>query len=319
MKTRSVIAALIAAVMLLAFVSCGGGTPEVTTPAPNTTAGTPDATTAPEQEATTAEEVVTTAEEVVTTEEQTTEEEAPVVQYGINGYGKLEGAERQALIDLLPALLPDNTPIEEFARPFCGDDTFDADGFPDNFNLQGNSGPNSKLCTVEEGALYGLGYRMPAYGQNLEKRAEITVSFYNMDDNIENNVDGVRGILFWVDMSHVKKLEDKPLCVSVTLNNNSYRANKADNGSVGYYYKDGAWFETKNVNACRMEVPDGFCGWIYIPATSFVLNSDKSPAVDEQGKFIDITVNNMRCYTDGYAYGTDDTTYIIFDEIIYVY
>ena len=42
-------------------------------------------------------------------------------------------------------------------------------------------------------------------------------------------------------------------------------------------------------------------------------------SLGEQGKFMDITVNNMRCYTDGYVYGSDDTTYIIFDEIIYVY
>ncbi len=318
MKTRSVIAALIAAIMLLACVSCGGGKPEVTTPAPTTTAGTPDATTAPDQEATTAEEVVTTAEEVVTTEEVTTEGE-PVIQYGLNGYGTLEGADRQALLDLMPALLPDNTPIEEFYRPYCADDTFDADGYPDNFNIAGNSGPNTKLVGTDGGALYGLAFRLPAYGQNLEKRAEITASFYNMDDNIENNVKGAKGILFWVDYSHVDAKEDAQLCASVTINNNDVRANIADHGSLGYYFKDGAWNETHNVNACRMEVPAGFAGWIYIPAASFVYSSDKSTAADENGRFQDIDVQSMRCYTDGYVYTDAEDKYVIFDEIIYIY
>ena len=119
-------------------------------------------------------------------------------------------------------------------------------------------------------------------------------------------------------MSHVTAKEDAPLCASVTLNGNDYRANMADHGSVGYYYKDGAWVETKNVNACRMEVPAGFCGWIYVPATSYC-DSNKNPVVDANGKFNDIAVENMRCYTDGYVYTDAAENYIIFDEIIYVY
>jgi len=313
MKIRSVLAAAIAVIMLFACVSCGGDKPAETTPAPTTTA-------APTPEATTAEEVVTTAEDVttaeITTAEETTEEE--VVPVVVNGYGALEGAERLAYLDVLPALLPDNTPIEEFVRPFCGDDTLDTDGYTVNYLFAGNSGPNTTIVDTAGGAVYGTAFKLPAYGQNLEKRAETTVSFFDID--AVNNVEGARGILFWVDYSHVDPKEDAPLCASVTLNNNSVRANKDDHGSVGYYFKDGAWVETKNVNACRMEVPAGFAGWIYIPATSYVFSTDGKPtAADADGKFQSIEVENMRLYTDGYAYTDNAEKFIIFDEILYVY
>ena len=318
MKTRQIISLILALLFCIgasALTSCGEKNPsggDTTTAAPTpagTTAapGTEDTTAAPAPADTTAAPVVTTAE--VTTEEE------DEFDFELNEYGTLEADQKAKLIEKLPALLPDGTPIEDFVRPYCLDDVLDKDGFLTHYYTEGNSGATVQIVTEEQGAIYGTGYRFAAYGKTAGgDRGEITaISYY------EANPKGAKGVIFYVDFSHVADNPEKPLCASVTFNNNTYRANKADNGSVGYYYLDGLWVETKNVNACRMEIPANFVGWIYIPATSFVLNSDKSPAVDEQGKFIDITVNNMRCYTDGYVYGSDDTTYIIFDEIIYVY
>ena len=75
----------------------------------------------------------------------------------------------------------------------------------------------------------------------------------------------------------------------------------------------GTWFQTSNVNACRMEIPANFVGWIYIPSTSFY-GSDEAAGLGET--FGDIFVMNMRCYTDGYVYSADN--YIIFDEIVFI-
>lgn|GEM_PF-3678624 len=234
--------------------------------------------------------------------------------YDENEYGTLSEEDKALLISKLPPLLPDGTPINDFVRPYCLDDELDNEGHFTNYYTEGNSGNTVQLVTEEQGAVFGTGYRFASYGKTAGgDRGEITVISY-----YEANPKGAMGVIFYVDFSHVEANPNKQLVASVSFNNNTYRSNKADNGSVGYYYLDGLWVETKNVNACRMEIPSNFVGWIYIPATSYV-DFDRNPIADEQGKFMDITVNNMRCYTDGYIYGTDDTTYIIFDEIIYVY
>ena len=320
MKTRQIISLILAVLFCVgatALTSCGEKNPsgtDTTTAAQTpsgTTAGPDDSTAAP---ADTTEAPADTTAAVVTTAAVTTEAEEEF-DFDLNEYGTLEADQKAKLLEKLPALLPDGTPIEDFVRPYCLDDVLDKDGFLTHYYTEGNSGATVQIVTEEEGAIFGTAYRFAAYGKTAGgDRGEITVISY-----YEANPKGAKGIIFYVDYSHVADNPEKPLCASVTFNNNTYRANKSDNGSIGYYFQDGLWTETKNVNACRMEVPANFVGWIYIPATSFVLNSDKSPAVDEQGKFIDITVNNMRCYTDGYVYGSDDTTYIIFDEIIYIY
>ena len=300
-----------------ALTSCGDKNPsgtDTTTAAQTpsgTTAGPDDSTATPAD--TTEAPADTTAAPVVTTAEVTTEAEDEF-DFELNEYGTLEADQKAKLIEKLPALLPDGTPIEDFVRPYCLDDVLDKDGFLTHYYTEGNSGATVQIVTAEQGAIYGTGYRFAAYGKTAGgDRGEITaISYY------EANPKGAKGVIFYVDFSHVEANPEKKLCASVTFNNNTYRSNKADNGSVGYYYQDGLWVETKNVTACRMEIPANFVGWIYVPATSYV-DSDKNPIADEQGKFMDITVNNMRCYTDGYVYGSDDTTYIIFDEIIYVY
>lgn len=320
MKQYRFLSALLAAIMILALASCGGE-PASTTPAPGTTE-TPSGNEGTTAEITTAEATTeeATTDEITTAEATTVEttEAAPVIEYGLNGYGKLDGADLQALVDLMPALLPDGTPIETFSRPFCGDDELDSDGFPMNYYIQGKASPDTTIVGTDGGAIYGQAFRLPAHGESATDRAEIEVSFFNLDGNIENNVKGARGILFWVDFTHVDPAEEKTVCASVTLNRNTYRCNAANNGSVGYYYKDGAWMETKNINACRMELCAGFAGWVYLPASSFV-DSNKNPIADENGKFPDIDVTNMRCYTDNYTYSTNEANYIIFDEIIYVF
>ena len=317
MKTAALAAALLILVSsVLAFASCGGDKP-AGTEAPGTTAAGPDNTAAPDTGAGDTTEAPGTSAATaadVTTEEVTTAEE---FNFDENKFGELADAELQKLIDVVPALLPDGKPLEKFVRPYCLDDVLDKDELFTHYYVSGNSSPNIELVDTDGGAIYGKAFKIPAYGKTPGgDRAEIQVqSFYDA------NVKGAKGIMFYVDLSHTTPNDPtlgKPTCASVTINVNNYRANMADHGSVGYYFDGLAWNITNNVNACRMQLPDQFKGWVYIPATSFV-NSSKEPIADADGLFPDLAVENMRCYTDGYVYSTDSSSYVIFDEILYIY
>jgi len=319
---KKIVSLLLVVLMLTAaLAACGEKAPaEQTTadPAGTTAAPADDTTAAPADDTTAAPADDTTAAPVVTTEApaETTEAEEEF-NFGENEYGTLDDAEKLKLLDVIPALLPDGTPIEKWVRPYCLDDVLDKDGYQTHYYLDGKSSPYATLVDTDNGAVYGTAIKMNAHGQTPGgDRAEIAVHTY-----YDANVKGAKGILFYVDFSHTNTNNnpDKPLVASVTINTNKVRSNKDDNGSVGYYFRDGVWTETKNVNACRMELPDGFAGWIYVPATSYQQTSDKTPVVDEKGCFIDIPVENMRLYTDGYEYSTDGSCYVIFDEILYIY
>ena len=302
-----------------ALTSCGeknpsGGDMTTAAPAPaGTTAVLQDDTTATPADTASAPDD-TTAASVDTTAEVTTEAEEEF-DFGLNEYGKLEGADKAKLLETLPALLPDGTPIEDFVRPYCLDDVLDKDGYLTHYFNGGNSASTVRIRTVEEGAVFGTAFSFAGYGKTPGgDRGEVKIQSY-----YEANVKGARGIIFYIDFTHVEPDPSKTLCASVTLNSGAYRSNKANNGSVGYYYKDGVWTETKNVTVCRMALPESFAGWIYVPASSFLQTSDKTEVVDEQGRFFDINVESMYCFTDGYKYSADDSGYIIVDEIIYVY
>ena len=301
-----------------ALTSCGDKNPSGTdtTTAAQTPSGTtagPDDSTATPADTTEAPDDMTAAS-VDTTAEVTTEAEEEF-DFGLNEYGKLEGADKAKLLETLPALLPDGTPIETFVRPYCMDDEYDSDGYLTHYYTGGNSSGTVKIRTVEEGAAFGTAFSFAGYGKTPGgDRGEVKFFSY-----YEANVKGAKGILFYIDFTHVEPDSSKTLSASVTLNSGSYRTNKANNESVGYYYKDGLWTETHNVTVCRMALPESFAGWIYLPATSFQQTSDKTSVADAQGRFIDISVESMYCFTDGYKYSADDSGYIIVDEIIYVY
>lgn len=320
MTKRSLIALLLAVIMCLALVSCGGDKPEDTKPTVVTTAEVKnndttadDTTAANTPDDTTAEE--TTAEE--TTVEETTEEQ--ITDYGLNGYGKLDDDEMKKLINLYPATLPDNSLIEKVARVFCGDDVPYDDTSYCFYDIQGNSKDHTKIVGTDEGAIYGTAFKMQAYGANTSNRCEIQLQIWTDTCEIEVNPKGAKGVLFYVDFSHVASQTGdsaKPACASVTFNTNDYRSK---NG-IGYYYENGVWVETKSINACRMAIPEQFVGWIYVPATSYVNTKDGDALIaDEKGLFPDFSVTNMRCYTDGYVYSDAPENYVIFDEITFVY
>ena len=319
---KKIIALLLCAVMLVAAIGCDNGTstPEASSTAAPAESAAPatDDTTAEAADDTTAAAADDTTEAVVDTTAEETEAGEPV--YGENEFGKLEGEQLLALKDTYPALLPDNTVIEDVVRVFCLDETFDKDGDGNHYALAGNSAAASKYVDTTAGALYGLALNIGACGANNTSRAEVTVTPYD-----DVSVVGVKGIMFWVDFSHTEIQTDTSkkyqYCASVTINTNDYRSNKDSNGSVGYYYLDGAWYETKNINACRMELPNQFKGWVYVPATSYCKTSDKTAAItDADGKFTDFDiVKNIRLYTDGYVYSDSADQYVIFDEITFIY
>ena len=210
-------------------------------------------------------------------------------------------------IGRMPIALPDLSQYEIVTRLM----SFDRGA--DDYVIQGNSQGSVKFVGETEGAIFGQATKVNAIDDGGTKRTEYTV--VPLEDVVINDA---KGVMFYVDFSNVAPNPEKPMCTSVTINTNKYRAKGPNNGNgngegIGYYYMAGTWFQTSNVNACRMEIPANFVGWLYIPSTSFY-GSDEAAGLGET--FGDIFVMNMRCYTDGYVYSADN--YIIFDEIVFV-
>ena len=107
-----------------------------------------------------------------------------------------------------------------------------------------------------------------------------------------------------------------------TINGNSFRSNK--NGlrtAEGWYFKDGAWIKTTNVHACRMDVPDKFAGWIYVPISQYWASgkTDSAGTLYDASTGLGMTgvwVSSMCLYTEGYI--LTDQESITFDEILFV-
>ena len=300
---KRIIALLLCLIMAVCAVACGGdNTPAETTKAPETQA---PATDAPETEApaTDAPETTEAPAPETTAAPETTE---AVVANPIE-FKDLSAAQQAALKAVMPVSLPDYSQYEIVTRIM----SFDRGA--DDYVIQGNSQGSVKFVGEADGAIYGQATKVNAIDDGGTKRTEFTV--VPLEDVVINDA---KGVMFYVDFSNVAPNPEKPMCTSVNINTNTYRAKGPNNGNgdksaIGYYYMAGTWFETANVNACRMEIPANFAGWIYIPATSFYDGTNK---VGLGETFGDIFVMNMRCYTDGYVYSADN--YIIFDEITFI-
>lgn len=297
----------LAMLMLFSFTACqqqgaGEGSKDApdTTAAPGTTAGAA-ATTAPVTDApkpTTTAPAATT-EAPVPTEPET---EPPLA------VDTISDAEMTILRLAMPLTLPDGSNFDIVTRLMCCDKEED-------YLIKGNSAGSTTFVGETDGAIYGKALRFAAKADSKDSRAEITVQPATVRD-----VAGSKGILFYVDFSNVGVKEGSKMSASVTINTNDIRSqgpDKTEGSGTGYYYLDGVWTETHNIKSCRMEIPDNFKGWIYVPATSFTQSSDGLYWDSATGCFNDnFFVDNMRCYTDGYVYSAD--TWIIFDEITFV-
>lgn len=301
---KRIIALLLCLMMAVSAVACSSGnTPAETTKAPETQA---PATDAPETEAPATEAPATEAP-VETTEVVEATTEAPVETAPAYEWNSLSATQQAALKAVMPVSLPDFSTYEIVTRAMA----FDLGA--DDYVVAGNSKGSTTFVTEAEGAVYGQAVKMAAINDAGSNRAEIEITpLGDMD------ISTAKGVMFYVDFSNVAPNPEKPMCTSVTINTNKYRAKGPNNGNgngegIGYYYMAGTWFQTSNVNACRMEIPANFVGWLYIPSTSFY-GSDEAAGLGET--FGDIFVMNMRCYTDGYTYSADN--YIIFDEIVFI-
>ena len=304
-KMKRIIAILLCLIMAVSAVACNKTeTPAETTAAPvneNPTEAPADETEAPATEAPETEAPVETTEVV----EATTE--APAETAPAYEWSSLSAAEQAALKAVMPGYLPDASLYEIVTRAMSFDSGVD------DYVIAGNSKGSTTFVGEVEGAIYGQAVKMKACNDAGNNRAEIEVTpLGDMD------ISTAKGVMFYVDFSNVVDNPEKPMCTSVTINTNTYRAKGPNNGNgdgsaIGYYYIAGTWVQTSNVNACRMEIPANFAGWVYIPSTSFY-GSDEAAGLGET--FGDIFVMNMRCYTDGYTYSADN--YIIFDEIVFV-
>lgn len=136
------------------------------------------------------------------------------------------------------------------------------------------------------------------------------------------NLAGTTGILWHMDFSMTERdtANANGICASITVNGNMYRSNGGS--KIGYYMIDGTneWVETKAVNGCRMALPDGFKGWIYVPITAYGggNTSDGNNFYNKDtGVVFDIeNLDEFRIYTDGYIKDTND--YITIDELTFV-
>ena len=304
MKFCRIASVILAILMLFSFTACrkengGDGTkaPEGSSAAPaNTTAGKPESSKAPAES--TAKPDNTTKKN----DETTTPETDPPL-----AVDTISESEMTILRMAMPQKLPDNSDFSILTRMMCGDNAED-------YQVGGNSKGSLKYVDETEGAVYGKAFRFAGKADEKDSRGEIQINPQNV-----NMVTGARGILFYVDFSHIKPAEGKKMCASVTINVNSIRSKGSDgqNGSaIAWYYQDGTWTQTTNINACRLEIPDNFKGWIYVPATSFT-QTDGEYWDTATERFNDkFFVENMRCYTDGYTYDAD--SYVIFDEITFI-
>ena len=204
--------------------------------------------------------------------------------------------------NILPAKLPDNSTYDIHTR-------IGLDAEADIMAISGNYA-NGKFTTT--GAIYGGAWSMEldtVKNSRMEAYVDLLDPF---------TPEGVKGIMWYVDFSAVAPAEGKEMCTSTTINTNAYRskldANVAGSG-IGYYYKDGAWVETQAINACRMQIPSQFKGWVYVPITSYNGAADLFDAGTKLG-LGNVFVQNIRLYTDHYVFEAGKP--IIFDEIIYV-
>ena len=211
------------------------------------------------------------------------------------------------LIAKLPAKLPDNSTYDIHTR-------IGLDAEADYLSISGNY---QNLKFTADGAIFGNGLSMEVNPQDQYPRVQ---AFIDLLDPFAP--EGVKGIMWYVDFSAAVPVSSTPMCTSTTINVNNYRANHGGAGTAkGYYYKDGAWIETTNVNACRMEIPDNFKGWVYVPLSEYW----KGGSSDASGDLFDgttklglsnVIVTNIRLYTDGYEMVAGKP--IIFDEVLYV-
>ena len=303
---KRIIAIVLCLMMVLSFVACDKGTGETTTEAPKGTNAPADTTKAPEADTTAAPADETTAAPAPETTAAPETTEAPVLADPIE-FDQLSATEQAALKAVMPITLPDLSAYEIVTRAMC----FDR-GEEDYF-IEGNSAGSAQFVDVTDGAIFGKAIKVAAINDKGDNRTEIQILPYG-----DMDISTAKGVMFYVDFSNVVPAEGKEMCTSVTINTNKYRAKGPNNGNgdstaVAYYYENGAWVQTTNINACRQQIPQNFAGWLYIPSTTFY-GSDEGAALGET--FGDIFVQNMRCYTDGYTYSADN--YIIFDEITFV-
>ena len=287
MKLKTLLMVVAMLCVSLFVVACGGGDDTTATPGTNA----PGATTTKAQTTKTTTTKKTTTSKVTTTTVTTT--------LSPDFYTKI------------PAKLPNNETYTINTRVGLESE---------NDYLSFGSG-EGKIANIVWGTPCGI------YGNGLSFACSMTAGTNGTPNRAEGNLKlvdpifptGIKGVLWYVDFSkmEVDTAKEGP-CASVTINGNKYRSNKNGTGAglnIGYYLKDGEWVQTTNVNSCRMQLPQGFAGWVYVPLTSYSGEGtlyDSTTGLGIEGEFI----TDMNLYTDHYVYS--DTKSIVFDEILFV-
>ena len=249
-------------------------------------------------------DVTTTAKAVTTTKKATTTKKTTVTTTTVTT--TLDPNYKTKL----PAKLPDGSTFDIHTR-------IGLDAEADYVKFASSESKIAGITWITSGGVYGGALKFACNmtlnngaGNRAEGNLELLDPFLP---------EGIKGVMWYVDFSGVDADPAKNgMCTSVTINGNTYRskldANVADSGK-GWYYKDGAWVETQAVNACRMEIPAQFKGWLYVPITSYNGAGDLYDAATKTG-LGNVFVQNMNLYTDHYVYS--DSKFIIYDEIVFV-
>lgn len=221
---KRIIALMLCLIMAVCAVACdGGNTPAETTKAPSETQA--PATDAPVE--TTEAPVETTAAPVETTEAPAPETTEAIAVTPIE-FADLSAAEQAAIKAAMPVSLPDYSQYEIVTRMM----SFDRGA--DDYVVQGNSQGSAQFVGELEGAIYGTALKLAACSDKGDSRTEVEV--VPLEDVVINDA---KGVMFYVDFSNVQVNPDKPMCTSVTINTNTYRAKGPNNGNgdrsaIGY-------------------------------------------------------------------------------------
>lgn len=208
---------------------------------------------------------------------------------------------------VIPTALPDGSSYEIYQR-------FDFDS-ADKVDLKSVDG--AKISWTSEEAINGGALRLDCSADMEEasqdqRKIPIEEPFW---------VEDVKGLLWYVDLSGVKKASDADaVSASVSMGETLILGTTVpDEVALCYYYKDGAWVQSTVLKGGGVSLPEGFNGWIYAPISSYNGTGDMSGCLYDKVTGLGlppIFVVELGLYADGYAPQTDKA--VIFDEIIFV-
>lgn len=231
-----------------------------------------------------------------------------------------------------PSYLPENI-NGEATYAYRSVVSFDEDGISSRLQPQTNQQNNRPRCAwelVETGGVNGKALKMVANGNTAEGNIDLGgVQDWSKWD----------GLMLYVDMSGVIPKADKAgkggigvrlfsalydKGIFAWTRNGNPNANLAEiPGFVidAWYLLNNEWVKADQaaMDGERIQVPEDFAGWVYIPFTSYITTSG-SEGTPEAGVYQSEFINKIMLLTGPYAFadpaeGEENTSVVLVDEI----